>query len=95
MPQIIVSLRTMHPALVDFAISSVLQFVLMFIYGASPAATVVWLPLFVFPMLITALGVGFWLTALNVEYRDIIYTVPFLNQFCAFNHVKCYRKRAY
>jgi lipopolysaccharide transport system permease protein len=83
-PRIIVPLATTLAALVDFAVSSVLLFVLMLIYGVSPTATVVWLPLFVLLMLITALGVGFWLSALNVEYRDVMYTVPFLNQFWLF-----------
>ena len=83
-PRIIVPLATTLAALVDFAISVVLLVILMLIYGVSPTATVVWLPLFVLLMLITALGVGFWLSALNVEYRDVMYTVPFLNQFWLF-----------
>jgi len=83
-PRIIVPLATTLAALVDFAISVVLLFVLMLIYGFGPTATILWLPLFVLLMLITALGVGFWLSALNVEYRDVMYTVPFLNQFWLF-----------
>ena len=56
----------------------------MAFYGVIPGTAVVWLPFFVLLMLVTALGVGFWLSALNVEYRDVMYTIPFLNQFWFF-----------
>ena len=83
-PRIIVPTATTLAALVDFAIASVLFLVLLAIYGISPGTTIIWLPLFVLLMLITALGVGFWLSALNVEYRDVMYTVPFLTQLWLF-----------
>lgn len=83
-PRIIVPLATTMAATVDFVIAAGLLVVLMFIYGVTPGAVVVWLPVFVLLMLVTALGVGFWLSALNVEYRDVMYTVPFLNQFWLF-----------
>ncbi|MGD8805722.1 MAG: ABC transporter permease, partial [Chloroflexota bacterium] len=44
----------------------------------------IWLPLFIFLLLITSLGVGFWLSALNIEYRDVRYVVPFLTQLWFF-----------
>jgi len=83
-PRIIVPLATTLAATVDFAISAGLLVALMFIYGVAPGAAVVWLPFFVLLMLITVLGTGFWLSALNVEYRDVMYTMPFLNQFWLF-----------
>jgi lipopolysaccharide transport system permease protein len=83
-PRIIVPLATTLAAVVDFAIAGVLLVPLMFLYGFTPGAAVVWLPVFVALMLVTALGVGFWLSALNVEYRDVMYTVPFLIQFWFF-----------
>ena len=43
-----------------------------------------WLPLFVLLAVVTALGVGLWLSALNVQYRDVKYVVPFLTQFWLF-----------
>ena len=49
-----------------------------------PSAQVVWIPLFVLLMLITSLGIGFWLSVLNVEYRDLRYIVPFITQFWLF-----------
>jgi lipopolysaccharide transport system permease protein len=84
-PRIIVPLSTTLAALVDFLIAAALLFGLIFIYGHPPHAEIVWLPLFILLMLVTALGVGFWLSALNVEYRDVSYTIPFLNQFWFFS----------
>lgn len=83
-PRIIVPLATTLAAILDFMISGILLVVLMLIYGVTPGVVVFWLPFFILLMLITSLGVGFWLSALNVEYRDVMYTVPFLNQFWLF-----------
>ena len=49
-----------------------------------PTERLIWLPLFLLLALVTALAVGLWLSALNVEYRDVRYTVPFLTQFWMF-----------
>jgi lipopolysaccharide transport system permease protein len=83
-PRIIVPLATTLAAVADFAISAGLFVVLMFIYGVTPGKTIILFPFFVLLMLVTVLGVGFWLSALNVEYRDVMYVVPFLNQFWLF-----------
>jgi lipopolysaccharide transport system permease protein len=83
-PRIIVPISTTIAAVVDFMISAVLLLGLMLFYGVVPSTTVIWLPVFLLLMIITALGVGFWLSALNVEYRDVAYTIPFINQFWFF-----------
>lgn len=83
-PRIIIPLAAVLAALVDFAIAAGLLVILLFIYGVTPGPQAVYLPLFVLLMLLTALGVGFWLSALNVEYRDVMYVLPFLNQFWLF-----------
>jgi len=83
-PRIIVPMATVLAAVVDFLIATGLLCILMLAYGVVPDARVLWLPLFILLMLVTALGVGFWLSALNVEYRDVMYIVPFLNQFWLF-----------
>jgi lipopolysaccharide transport system permease protein len=83
-PRIIVPLATTLAAMADFAIATALLVALMVIYGFFPGTAVLWLPVLVVLMLMTALGVGFWLSALNVEYRDVMYTVPFLNKFWFF-----------
>jgi lipopolysaccharide transport system permease protein len=83
-PRIIIPLATTMSAIVDFAISAGLLVALMFFYGVVPGIEIVWLPVFILLMLIAALGVGFWLSALNVEYRDVRYALPFVNQFWLF-----------
>ena len=83
-PRILVPLATILASTVDFALSLSLLFILMFFYGFAPALTVLWLPVFVLLMLVTAAGVGFWLSALNAEYRDVMYVLPFLSQFWLF-----------
>ncbi|MDQ7857228.1 MAG: ABC transporter permease [Armatimonadota bacterium] len=83
-PRVIVPIAATMAAVVDFLVASALLGGLMTYYRVVPGATVLWLPVFVLLMLVTALGVGFWLSALNVEYRDVAYAVPFLNQFWLF-----------
>jgi lipopolysaccharide transport system permease protein len=53
-------------------------------YRIVPTPAILTLPLFILLALITALGVGLWLSALNVIYRDINYVLPFLTQFWLF-----------
>ncbi len=53
---------------------------MMLFYGIMPTAAVVWLPLLLLLALVTSLGVGLWLTAMNVQFRDVRYAVPFLVQ---------------
>ncbi len=83
-PRIIVPISATLAAVVDFLVASLLLIGLLLFYRVTPGITALWLPLLVLLMLITALGVGFWLSALNVEYRDVAYAVPFLNQFWLF-----------
>jgi lipopolysaccharide transport system permease protein len=54
---------------------------MMLYYGIQPTAAIILLPLFMLLALMTALGVGLWLSALNVEYRDVRYIIPFLVNF--------------
>jgi lipopolysaccharide transport system permease protein len=83
-PRIIIPLATTVSGMVDFAISAGLLMVLMFFYGVVPGVEVIWLPAFILLMIVAALGVGFWLSALNVEYRDVKHALPFINQFWLF-----------
>jgi lipopolysaccharide transport system permease protein len=83
-PRMIVPMATVLAALMDVAIASLLLVGLMLFYGLVPHATAVYIPLFVLLMLVTGLGIGFWLSALNLEYQDVRYTIPFLNQLLLF-----------
>jgi lipopolysaccharide transport system permease protein len=65
---------------VDFALAFVVLLGMMLFYNIVPTAAVVWLPLLLLLALVTALGVGLWLTAMNVQFRDVRYAVPFLVQ---------------
>jgi lipopolysaccharide transport system permease protein len=83
-PRLIIPLAATLAGLVDFAIAFVMLVVLMLFYGVTPTLTILALPIFIGLALVTALGVGLWLSALNVRYRDVRYTLPFLTQFWFF-----------
>ncbi len=83
-PRLLMPLSGVLSGLVDFAIAFVVLLCLMLWYGILPTTAVVTLPFFVALAIVTALAVGLWLSALNVQYRDIRYTIPFLTQFWLF-----------
>ena len=58
---------------------------MMLYYGMLPTLNVLWLPAFCLLALVTSLGVGLWLSAMNVRFRDVRYIVPFLVQFWMFS----------
>jgi lipopolysaccharide transport system permease protein len=70
--------------LVDFAVAFVILLGMMFYYCIVPTSAIVTLPGFLLLAIMTALGVGLWLSALNVQYRDVRYTINFLIQFWLF-----------
>ncbi len=80
-PRLIIPLASIFSGMVDFAIAFAVMLVMMLYYGFVPTSNVIWLPLFLLLALVTSLGVGLWLSALNVEYRDVRYVVPFVTQF--------------
>ncbi|MBI3763485.1 MAG: ABC transporter permease [Chloroflexi bacterium] len=83
-PRVIMPAATVVAGLVDFAIAFVILIGMMIYYGIAPTWATVFLPAFLLLAVSTALGVGLWLSALNVVYRDISYAVPFLTQFWLF-----------
>ena len=70
--------------LVDFAIGFVVLCVVLAVYGIRPGLDALWLPVLLLLAVLTALGVGLWMSALNAIYRDVRYVVPFLMQFWMF-----------
>lgn len=84
-PRLAIPLATVVSGLVDFMIAFLVLIGLMFYYSVTPTVNVIWLPAFLLLALVTALGVGFWLSALNVQYRDVRYTLPFLTQIWMFS----------
>lgn len=83
-PRIILPLSAIMSGIVDFGIAFIILIGMMVYYGFSLTPAVWTLPLFLLLALVTALGVGLWLSALNVLYRDIGYITPFLTQFWLF-----------
>ena len=83
-PRLVVPISAVLAGLLDFAIAFVVLIGMMLFYGVVPTVAVLTLPLFLMMALATALGVGLWLSALNVQYRDVRYAIPFLTQFWLF-----------
>lgn len=79
-PRIVLPLSAVLAKLVDFGIALVLLFGLMAWYGVAPNWGVCFLPLLVLLMTLTAAGLGMWLTALAVQYRDIKHALSFIVQ---------------
>jgi len=79
-PRLVIPISTVLSGIVDFLLSFVVLLLMMWYYGTAPTAATAWLPLLLLLALVTALGVGLWLTAMNVQFRDISYVVPFLIQ---------------
>lgn len=83
-PRIILPLASVLAGLVDFLVAFVILVGMMLYYGISPTSAVWLLPFLLLLTMITALGIGLWLSALNVLYRDVNYVTPFLTQFWLF-----------
>jgi lipopolysaccharide transport system permease protein len=83
-PRLLLPISAVLSGVVDFMISFVMLLGIMLYYRMLPTLAVVWLPAFLLLALLTALGVGLWLSALNAIYRDVRYVVPFLVQFWLF-----------
>src|SRR5215210_341252 len=77
-PRLAVPISTIIAALVDFAIASTVLVGIMAYYRIVPGVEILTLPLFLALAVLTALAIGIWLSALNVQYRDVEYTIPFL-----------------
>lgn len=83
-PRLTIPIATVLSGAVDFVIAFMVLLGMMFFFGIAPTANIVVLPFFVLLAFVTSLGVGLWLSALNVQFRDVRYTVPFLTQFWMF-----------
>ncbi len=77
-PRIIIPLAAVSPPLVDFCIAFVIVVLAILVYGIVPPIQIFLIPLLVGMTLTVAIGIGLWLSALNVRYRDIAAAIPFL-----------------
>ena len=83
-PRLVMPISGVVSGAVDFVLAFVILIGMMLFYGIMPTLNVFYLPFLLLLAFITALGVGLWLSALNVQYRDVRYVVPFLTQFWLF-----------
>ncbi len=83
-PRLLIPLSAVLASLLDFAISLLVLVLFLACFRIAPAAVCALLPLFVLPAVLSSLGAGLWLSALNVKFRDVRYTVNFLVQFWFF-----------
>ncbi len=80
-PRLTIPIATVLSGLVDFLLAFVVLLGMMLFYGIWPKANIIWLPAFLLLSLVTSLGVGTWLSAMNVQFRDVRFVVPFIVQF--------------
>lgn len=83
-PRVIMPLASVVGGLLDFAIALSVLFLMMFAYGVIPSMALLALPLLIALAALTATGVALWLSALNVQYRDVRFVIPFLVQVWLF-----------
>jgi lipopolysaccharide transport system permease protein len=83
-PRLVIPISSVLSGLLDFALGFVLLLIFMGFMGYFPNLHLFWSIPFLLLALVTSLGAGLWLGALNVEYRDVRYIVPFLTQFWMF-----------
>ena len=79
-PRMALPISAIFGGFVDFVLAFSVLFLMMLFYGVMPTANVVWLPFLLVLIFITSMGVSFWLSAMNVQFRDVRYVVPFFIQ---------------
>lgn len=83
-PRLAIPIASVTSGAIDFVIAFIVLLGMMIYYGIVPTLNVIWLPLLLLITFITSLGVSLWLSALNVQFRDVRYMIPFLTQLWLF-----------
>jgi lipopolysaccharide transport system permease protein len=83
-PRLVIPIATVLAGVVDFLLALAVLVGMMLYYHITPGINLLFLPLFILLALVISLGVGLWLSSLNVKYRDVRYVVPFITQFWLF-----------
>lgn len=83
-PRLAMPIATVLAGAVDFALAFIVLIGMMAIYGVPATPNVIWLPFFFLLAFIASLGISLWLSAMNVQFRDVRYVIPFLTQFWLF-----------
>jgi lipopolysaccharide transport system permease protein len=84
-PRLAIPISTVLSGVLDFVLAFLVLLGMMLYYGLVPTLNVLWLPPLFLLALVTSLGVGLWFSALNVQFRDVRYAVPFLAQLWMFS----------
>jgi lipopolysaccharide transport system permease protein len=79
-PRLVIPMTPVLAKLVDFGISFLLLVILMIWYGIAPTWNVLFLPVLILLMILTASGIGMWLSALAIQYRDVRFAMQFIAQ---------------
>ena len=79
-PRLALPIATVLAGVIDFVLAFIVLLGIMFYYHMVPTINVIWLPFFSLLALVTSIGVSLWLSAMNVQFRDVRYTIPFLTQ---------------
>jgi lipopolysaccharide transport system permease protein len=83
-PRLVMPISSVVSGVVDFGCAFTVLIAMMIYFGTVPTVNIIWLPLLIMLAFVTALGVGLWLSAWNVLFRDVRYVIPFLTQFWMF-----------
>lgn len=83
-PRLLLPIAPLLSGMVDMALAFSVLLIMLLFYGMMPTHNIIWLSFFLLLAFITALGVGLWFAAINVKYRDVRFTIPFLTQFWLF-----------
>jgi len=79
-PRLVIPISAVLAGVIDFVLAFIVLIGLMLFYGIVPTWKIIFMPLFLFLALITALGISLWLSAINAQFRDVRYAVPYLIQ---------------
>ena len=83
-PRLAIPIAAVLSGVIDFLLAFLVLLGMMLYYGLLPTVNTLWLPAFLLLALVTSLGVGLWLSAMNVQFRDVRYTIPFIIQIWFF-----------
>lgn len=84
-PRLTIPIARAIAGVIDFMLAFLVLLGMMIYYGILPTMNIFWLPLLLLLAFATSLGVGLWLSALNVQFRDVRYVVPFMTQLWLFS----------
>ncbi len=83
-PRLIIPVSSVLSGLLDFILAFIILIGMMFYFGIFPGSKIIWIPLLLSLSLLTSLSVSLWLSAMNVQFRDVQYITPFLTQLWLF-----------